>query len=235
MSASLLSIESSGTLCSVCVTSASAECYLQSTPEQKHTEVILGMISQVVQTASTELANLDAVAFGSGPGAFTGLRVACGIAQGIGWALEKKLIPVCDLYALALNQIEALQEGQRILVATDARMGECYCAIYHLDQGNLLESYAPALSNPEELLALADDYEVQFLAGNGFDVYKESIGVSRAALLSVEPCNALMVNKAAQLLFSNGLLMNPELATPLYVRDNVALTIEQRQRLKEAK
>ncbi len=68
------------------------------------------MIRNALQEASGSLDSLDAIVFGAGPGAFTGLRVACGMAQGIGWALDKKLIAVNNLLALAYRQINALKE-----------------------------------------------------------------------------------------------------------------------------
>ena len=88
MASALLCLESSGNLCSVAVTGFDREAYLQSEPGQKHTEVILGMIRGCLTAAGGSREGLQGIAFGSGPGAFTGLRVACGLAQGLGWALN---------------------------------------------------------------------------------------------------------------------------------------------------
>ena len=101
MASALLCLESSGNLCSVAVTGFDREAYLQSEPGQKHTEVILGMIRGCLTAAGGSREGLQGIAFGSGPGAFTGLRVACGLAQGLGWALNIPLIPVNTLLALA--------------------------------------------------------------------------------------------------------------------------------------
>ena len=101
MASALLCLESSGNLCSVAVTGFDHEAYLQSEPGQKHTEVILGMIRGCLTAAGGSREGLQGIAFGSGPGAFTGLRVACGLAQGLGWALNIPLIPVNTLLALA--------------------------------------------------------------------------------------------------------------------------------------
>lgn len=88
MASALLCLESSGNLCSVAVTGFDREAYLQSEPGQKHTKVILGMIRGCLTAAGGSREGLQGIAFGSGPGAFTGLRVACGLAQGLGWAAQ---------------------------------------------------------------------------------------------------------------------------------------------------
>ena len=93
MASALLCLESSGNLCSVAVTGFDHEAYLQSEPGQKHTEVILGMIRGCLTAAGGSREGLQGIAFGSGPGAFTGLRVACGLAQGLGWALNIRSFP----------------------------------------------------------------------------------------------------------------------------------------------
>ena len=109
MAGALLCLESSGNLCSVAVTGFDREAYLQSEPGQKHTEVILGMIRGCLTAAGGSREGLQGIAFGSGPGAFTGLRVACGLAQGLGWALNIPLIPVNTLLALAYIHHETLE------------------------------------------------------------------------------------------------------------------------------
>ena len=121
MASALLCLESSGNLCSVAVTGFDREAYLQSEPGQKHTKVILGMIRGCLTAAGGSREGLQGIAFGSGPGAFTGLRVACGLAQGLGWALNIPLIPVNTLLALAYIHHETLEEGSRLLSAIDAR------------------------------------------------------------------------------------------------------------------
>ena len=93
MASALLCLESSGNLCSVAVTGFDREAYLQSEPGQKHTKVILGMIRGCLTAAGGSREGLQGIAFGSGPGAFTGLRVACGLAQGLGWASISRSFP----------------------------------------------------------------------------------------------------------------------------------------------
>lgn len=230
MASALLCIESSGTLCSVAFSGFQSEVFLSSEANQKHTEVILGMIRRGAQAAGGSLNDLDAVCFGEGPGAFTGLRVACGLAQGLGWALDLPLIPVNTLTALAAAHLETLSEGSRLLVATDARMHECYFAVYRVEGSKLTEVVPASLAKPEELLAVGDDNGVGLLCGNAFRVYSAEIGdLGERKLLSTEDVNAKMLVPLAQEYFLENCTVPAAQASPLYVRNRVALTIEERK------
>lgn len=230
----LLSIESSGTLCSVAVCGFAKDTFIISQPGQKHTSVILGMIRNSLEEASGSLEQLDAIVFGSGPGAFTGLRVACGMAQGLGWASDKKLIAVNNLLALAYAQINVLEEGQSILAATDARMHECYTAVLTKQNNKLAVSIPSFLSTPDNIISVAQKSNCTALCGNAFSAYSINIPES-LKLLSTKDANAKMLLHPALLDFKENKLLTPEQAGPLYVRNHVAQTIEERNKLKEAK
>lgn len=230
----LLSIESAGTLCSVAVAGFGKDTFISSEPGQKHTSVVLGMIRNALQEASGSLELLDAITFGAGPGAFTGLRVACGMAQGLGWALDKKLIPVNNLLALAYRQINTLGEKDSVLVSTDARMHECYTAVFTKRGDRLIESVPAFLSAPEDLVRHAEETHCSALCGNAFAAYPVEIP-SALRLLSTEDANAEMLMVPALIDYREHKLITPEQAGPLYVRNHVAQTIEERKKLKEAK
>ncbi len=230
MASALLCLESSGNLCSVAVSGFDREVFLQSEPGQKHTEVILGMIRESLSASGGSREALQAIAFGSGPGAFTGLRVACGIAQGMGWALSLPLVPVNTLLALAYEHSETLEEGSRLLAAIDARMHECYCSVFRCENNEFKEVTAPALCKPSELQAIADDNGADFLCGNAFRVYADEIGeLTPKKLLSTNDVNAQMIVPLAQKYFAENKTVDAAEASPLYVRDHVALTIEERK------
>lgn len=230
MAGALLCLESSGTLCSVAVTGFETESFLLSEPGQKHTEVILGMIRKAMDVSSGKLDRLDGIAFGCGPGAFTGIRVACGLAQGLGWALNLPLIPVNTLTALAFAHRETLEEGSRLLSAIDARMHECYCAVYRFEGGEFKEVTEATLCKPEDLLAVADDNGAELFCGNAFRLYANEIGdLGAKKILSSEDVNAQMLVPLAKKYFDAGLTVTAEKASPLYVRNHVALTIEERK------
>lgn len=228
MSARILAIESSANLCSVAVSGFAAEVCLVSENGEKHTEVLPGMIRRAVTAACGTLGALEAVSFGMGPGAFTGIRVATGLAQGIAWGLDRPLIPVSTLFSLCFEHLETLSEGEVILACVDARMNECYTGAYRLEKGELCEVMAPCLLSPKEVPAAAEDNGAHFLCGNAFAVYKNEMGELGSVLLSSEDVSAAMQIKAAKVLFEKGLTVPGEKALPLYIRNHVAMTLEER-------
>ena len=115
---------------------------------KQHTSVILPMIQSFLEKANLTFADLDAIAFGCGPGSFTGIRIAASLAQGIAYANSLPVIPVSSLAAAA--QAAYLQHGwERLLVAVDARMGEIYWGVYQVENNIVL----PVMS---DILATAD-------------------------------------------------------------------------------
>ncbi len=230
----LLAIDSVGILCSAAVYVSGKTTFAHSQPGQKHTSVIFKLIRTVLKEAGLSLEEMDAFVFGTGPGAFTGIRVSCGIAQGFGWALDKKLIPVCNLEALAYSQLENLQDGATVLIATDARMHECYTAGYRLHGGLFVEVVSPSLQKPETLVRLARNHNCDAVYGNAFSAYSIEIP-EQIKLLGTEESNALMLIAPAVQAYKKGLTVSAEKAAPLYVRNHVADTIEERMLAKQAK
>lgn len=232
MQPKILSIDSAGTLCSVACSGFCKETFLESKPGQKHTEILLGMIDEVLTEAGGSLKELDAVAFGSGPGAFTGLRVACGTAQGIGWALKKPLIAVPNLEAIAYTVFEPYATGSRLFVAVDARMSECYCQAFEKTADGLKSLNECCLQKPDTLLGDARELECTIFTGNGFSAYNIEIqpedGIFRS---DIGLADAQMLMKVALKYFEEKKTILPEHASPLYVRNHVAMTIEERLQL----
>lgn len=190
-----------------------------------HSERLLPSLTALLAEAQIALTALDALAFGAGPGAFTGLRLACGVAQGLAMGAGLGVVPVCSLAALSLQG-----EGGRVFVATDARMGEIYCAAYDCRDGASVEIHGPACVPPHEV-ALPPEGR-WYLIGSALRVHPDVLERLRG-----ERCggwNATAVPRArdvatlavAQL--REGRAVAPELAAPLYVRDKVALTTAER-------
>ncbi len=231
MNPRLLSIESSANLCSVAVCGFKTDSFLVSEPGQKHTEVILGMLRECLKSAGGTFAELDAIVFGSGPGAFTGLRVACGIAQGLGWALDKPLISVGSLEALVNEHAAVLKDDEVILCATDARMHECYCRVFKKISGQIKPLCSVSLIHPDDLISLTKQYGASLFCGNAFKIYPEDTAglLTNKTLLSVEEPDAKMLITVGLGSWKRGILIRPEEASPLYVRDNVAMTIKERK------
>ena len=147
--------------------------------KNRHTESLISLADEVLSRKNLKVADMDAVAFGAGPGAFTGLRVACGVAQGLSWAIGKPTVQVGNLAAAAYSVFQLHPDINRICVVNDARMHECYTASYErAAQGGMpLELRAPELVKPGDVkeCLLADGIEA--VIGTAFTAYEEEIEV----------------------------------------------------------
>ncbi len=189
-----------------------------------HSASILHEIGVLLADAHCHIGALDAVAFGAGPGAFTGLRLACGIAQGI--ALGSGI----GLAVVGSHQALALQAGaSRVFVATDARMGELYHSAWQIDvDGEPCPQREPQCA-PAEEVALPDGS--WFGAGSAFRVWPQLCDRFGDRLLG---CSGQLVPRADEVarlaarIVARGELLPAERAAPLYVRDKVAYTTAER-------
>lgn len=202
----------------------------------RHAERLLDQVAALLREAGCSRREIGLVAFGAGPGSFTGLRVACGTAQGVAWALQIDTVPVSNLEALACRAQKALAlpKGTRIAVLNDARMNECYAAIYevpaeHAAGERLVCVKAAALLKPEEAEAYLAENGVERLCGSGRAVYADAFKVPEGIEVddASRACGADFCRLAASDV-ALGRTMAPEAAAPLYVRDRVALTMAER-------
>lgn len=190
-----------------------------------HSEHILPTIRHLVAEAGIPLGELDAIAFGSGPGAFTGLRLSCGVAQGLAMGADIGVLPICSLDILSMQSA-----GEQILVATDARMGEVYAASYLRENGWPIPVVAPVCLVPTAL-RLAGPGPWSGI-GSAFRVHADNFAAEiTQGLVAV---NGDAVPRARDLLqlarhrLQSEALLPPELAAPIYVRNKVALTTAER-------
>lgn len=195
---------------------------------------ILPMVDAVLAEAGVRLAACDAIAFGAGPGSFTGLRTACGVAQGLAVGIDRPIIAVNSLEACA-EQIGAdLPDGMPVVVALDARMNECYWATFQRE-GTDWAALTPTRVSPPEAVEAPD--RAFWLVGNALTVFGEQLVLATQAqrcLPAVLP-DASGVATIALRMFAAGRAQPAELAAPLYVRDKVALTVAERQAVAQAK
>ena len=195
----------------------------------KHSERALPMIDAALAKAGLMLGDIDVFAFGAGPGSFTGLRIACGIAQGLAYGKRKQVVPVGNLRALAARAFSGIADGDLLLAAIDARMNEAYCAIYRRD-AQVSEVRAPALERPHSLAQLAAEEKVDIVAGNALVAFSDIWPHDKPGLHCLTPLRRQhSIATLARFDAAHGLAVAPEQAAPIYVRDHVALTIEERR------
>ena len=186
----------------------------------RHGEFALPMLERLLAGARLRAADLDAVAFGAGPGSFTGLRIACGIAQGLAFA---RGLPV-----LGVSSLEAMAEecgAPRVVACLDARMGEVYYSALE-KRGARWEEVVPALC-VAPAAAPRPPGEGWVGCGNGFAAYG-AMGL-RLVYAEVHP-GALALARLAAPRLAAGQGVDAARAAPHYLRDKVALTTEERRR-----
>lgn len=194
-----------------------------------HSGSVLPMVQSLLQEAGMRLPECDAIAFGSGPGSFTGVRTACGVAQGLAFGLDLPVIPIVTLAALA----EACRQetgAEQVVTAMDARMGEVYWAQYRFDacSRNWITIVEPALSAPG--LVCPTMVDGLALVGNGLAAYLDQFNLPKTLLMSAQPSipSADAIARLAQIEFAANRLCKAQDAQPLYLRNKIAQTIEER-------
>jgi len=211
--------ETSGEWCSVALWLEGEILSVEERAGQSHSERVLPMLDRLAAQAGVPLASLDAVAFGAGPGSFTGLRIACGVAQGIACARGIPAIGVSTLEAIAEESAEA-----RVLACVDARMREVYCSAHERRQGRWHEVMPAQCIAPADLPMPPGAGWVG--CGNGFAAYG-SMGCARV-VPDIHPTATAVARLAAPRLAA-GEGVDAALAVPVYVRDKVAFTALERK------
>jgi tRNA threonylcarbamoyladenosine biosynthesis protein TsaB len=192
---------------------------------QRHSELILPMVAALLSESGVELGGLDGIAFGAGPGSFTGLRIACGVAQGMAFGAGLRLVGVSTLESLAQGC-----GAPRVIAALDARMSEIYHAAYVREDEAWRALSLPLLCKPGE--APPVDGADWTGCGSGFAVHREALAARYSRNLGDVRAQRVphardMAQLAAQM-FARGEGVPPALAAPLYVRDKVAMTVAER-------
>lgn len=191
---------------------------------QTHSHTILPMVQTLLAEAGVTLSQCDAIAFGAGPGSFTGVRTACGVVQGLAFGADLPVVAVSTLEAMAQACRE--QSGAtEVLTIMDARMGEVYWAQYRYVDGWQVV-VQPTLSAP---LAVQPQGEV-VACGNGLIAYAvefEATACAKNIILDIMP-HAEQVARLAQLAYKNGRMVAARDAQPFYLRNKVALTTNER-------
>jgi tRNA threonylcarbamoyladenosine biosynthesis protein TsaB len=192
--------------------------------ERSHADLILPMIDDLLAEAGCRLADLDGLAFGRGPGGFTGLRIAAGVVQGLAFGAGLPVAPVSSLAAVAY-QAQAGQPGQGVLVCNDARMNELYTGSYRFDPGAPETPVGLASETVGAAGVIQPGPDVRLIAGNGLPRHPELLARLEAAGLvhcaGLYP-RAESVARLGAAMLQNGAGVAAAEALPVYVRDDVA-------------
>ena len=199
---------------------------------QTHSQLILPLLGELLDEAEITLADLDGIAFGAGPGSFTGLRIGCGVAQGLAFGANLPVVGVSTLLALA-----QANGSEKVMVCLDARMGEIYHAAYIKNNERWDEVSAVGLSKPDAMPSLTGDGWVG--VGNGWQSYAQQLETCygsqiRQVIPDVHP-QAVAIAELANPLFEAGLGLPAAKAAPIYIRNKVAFKTSERELVKSLK
>jgi len=214
--------ETSAEWCSVALWRDGEIAAIEARAPNSHGEVALPMLERLIGSAGMRMADLDAVAFGAGPGSFTGLRISCGLAQGIAWARGVPVIGVSTLEALAEESC-----ASKVIACIDARMREVYYSALSLDaSGRWQEVAGPVCTAPDAVPVPEGDGWLG--CGSGFAAHGGVLEVAlrghlRGIEVNARP-GAVAVARLAAPRLAAGEGVDAAQAMPLYLRDKVAFT-----------
>lgn len=221
----ILAFDTSTTLCSAALYDDGQTHTKEIEAGRKHSELLLPMIDDILAESESSLTQMDCIAFGAGPGSFTGLRIACGVAQGLAFATDLPVIGISTLEAVAKKA-----NAQKTIVALDARMGEIYHAAYIQLNDGFEAISPPTLCQPQNTPAIEGNHWLG--CGSGFEVFQEVLSTHYQDNLTeiksdISP-HALAIAQLATSQFNQGNYTDPADASPIYIRNKVALKESER-------
>lgn len=221
----ILAIETSTELASVALLRDQEMLVRESAGVQTHSQSVLPMVQALLNEAGLRVQDCDALAFGSGPGSFTGVRTACGITQGLAFASDLPVVPVVTLLAMA-QACRELHGKNDVVTLLDARMEEVYWARYRYDESWHIVA-EPALAAPESV----DFAPTAAACGNGLHAYPSAFEkhVFAERFADIPSPHARYIARLAQQALARGETVEARQAQPLYLRNKVALTTAERQ------
>jgi tRNA threonylcarbamoyladenosine biosynthesis protein TsaB len=232
----LLALDTASAQCSVALLLGEQVISKEVVTARDHAQLILPMIDAVLADAGLTLRHLDGIAFGRGPGSFTGVRVAASVTQGLAMGAGLPVLPVSDLRALALRAMRALPLADpdrgtgNVLACMDARMGEVYWAAYSIFGGCLGVSVTgESVASPEAVVSLCPP--CMGGAGRGLAAAPQIAQwlqlPAAATLADAEPHAMEVARLAAADLATGAVWLDAALAQPVYVRNQVAIAKTQ--------
>lgn len=229
----ILALDTSTDACSVALNDNGVISARFEVAAKSHTQRLLPMVDEILAAKGCELSDLDAIAFGRGPGSFTGLRICAGIVQGLAFGANLPVIPVSTLEAMALGFYRANpQTHQPLLVALDARMDEVYWGMYSQSSNLICPLSTEAVMNPSLLASheVTQRFSGEFIGvGPGWHYPAMQALSAKSIILDAHPRAEDMALIAAELLVAGKVVSAVE-AQPVYLRDSVSW--QKRQRIR---
>ena len=215
----ILAIETSSTACSLALLIDDTITTHHEIAPLQQAQIILPSINALLKSSDVSLPQLDAIAFGCGPGSFTGIRIAVSVAQGLGFGATLPLIPVSSLAALAQAAFDDLG-WRKLLVAVDARINEVYWGMFEVQEGFVQLKNKECVSPPDKIqLPDSSDW---YGVGNGWEIYRELIAFHPVEIDAKRLPMASAVARLAKSKYEKGEYVSPAQAQPVYLRDRVA-------------
>lgn len=230
----ILALDSSTDACSVSLMIDGNCLSIFELAAKSHTQRLLPMVDEVLQQADCSLGSLDAIAFGRGPGSFTGLRICMGIVQGLAFGADLPVIPVSTLAAMALGHYRAHPTDTRaLLAALDARMDEVYWSLFHPSNAMPIADTDEQVMKPERVVEqVMSHLPTQGLVGVGSGWnYPVMKGLNPELVLVDADPQAENILLLAEQDFIAGKVMHVLDAQPVYLRDSVSW--QKRQRIRD--
>ena len=222
----ILALETSTEYCSVALWRDGAVESAEEHVGQSHSKRLLAMAATLLARHGLSVMRLDGIAFGEGPGSFTGLRIACGVTQGLAFAAGIPVVGVGTLLAMAEST-----PARRVICCIDARMREVYHAAYERAEGRWRTVHQPGVYAPSHVPSVSGD--AWLACGNGFQVYRDLLLQRHerqlAGVAADVRARAQEVVRLAVPCFERGEGRDAASATPLYVRDKVALKTHEQK------
>ncbi len=195
---------------------------------------LLPLVHELLAQAGLALRDLDGIAFGRGPGAFTGLRTSCAVAQGLAFGTAKPLLPLDSLMIVA-EDARCQNAATEIAVAMDARIDQIYAARYRFEAGGWHEVQPPGLFDLADLLVQWQTVQPEVVAGSAWSAFGGRLALTPCTRIDTEQDRAGATMRLALQRWSSSRVVPAAMALPLYLRDKVALTTQERDRLRAAK
>ena len=229
----ILALDTATEACSVALLLGETLLARYEEPKRGHAELILPMVDALLAEAGIGLRALDCLAVGRGPGAFTGVRIAVSVAQGLAFGVDRPIVPISDLAALAQRAVQT-HRAKRVLACLDARLGEVYWGAFEVGADGLVAGITDELVGPPQTVAVPSG-EAWFGVGTGWTAHPglgTHLAQKGARLDGTDGTLLPRAHEIAQLAvrdFQAGRAVAPEHALPVYVRDSVAVTSRKSQ------